>query len=233
MKKIKLFQDGPTLKEIEDLKDKVDGYTFNPTLFKKLGAKDYINFTRDILTKTNNKSVSIEVFADTEDECLNQAKIIQQINEKISVKIPIVYTNGETTINLISKLVENDIKLNITAIFTLDQIKYILPKIERTKTILSVFSGRIFDIGLDAENIFKKISDDVHSNSECQLLWASCRMPYDYIMAERSGADIITMPTDMILKLEKFGKDPVDFSLETVKMFYDDAKKSNFKILKS
>ena len=141
MKKIKLFQDGPTLKEIEDLKDKVDGYTFNPTLFKKLGAKDYINFTRDILKKTNNKSVSIEVFADTEDECLNQAKIIQKINEKISVKIPIVYTNGETTINLISKLVENDIKLNITAIFTLDQIKYILPKIERTKTILSVFSG--------------------------------------------------------------------------------------------
>lgn len=230
MNKIKLFQDGPTFKEIEEFENKVDGYTFNPTLFKKLGAEDYINFTKDVLKKTNNKSTSIEVIADTEEECFKQAKIIQKIHDSISVKIPIVYTNGESTIDLISKLIANDIKLNITAIFTLDQIRHILPKVKKTKTILSVFSGRLFDIGLNAEDIINEVSNNIHSNSDCKLLWASCRMPYDYIIAERSGADIITMPTEMIKKLEKFGKNPIDYSLETVKTFFNDAKNAKFKI---
>ena len=112
----------------------------------------------------------------------------------------------------------------------MDQIKHILPKVKKTNTIISVFSGRLFDIGLNAEDIINEASNSIHSNSDCKLLWASCRMPYDYIIAERSGADIVTMPTEMIKKLEKFGKNPIDYSQETVKTFFNDAKKANFKI---
>jgi transaldolase len=228
--KIKLFIDGPTLDEINSFRNKVDGFTFNPSLFKKLGAEDYLDFTKKIIDLTDNKSVSIEVIGDDEDTCYKQALKINEISEIISVKIPIVYTNGKSTISLIKKLINEKIKLNITAIFTLEQIKEILPAIHKTETILSVFAGRIFDIGLDANKKFYEISNFIKENSDCLSLWASCRMSYDYINAQESGADIITMPPDLIKKIDFFGKDPIEYSTETVKMFYKDAKSSNFKI---
>ena len=121
--KIKLFVDGPNFNEINALKDKVDGFTFNPSLFKKLGAEDYIEFTKKILNLTEQKSVSIEVIGDDENTCFEQALKISKVSETISVKIPIIYTSGKSTINLIEKLISENIRLNITAIFTLDQIK--------------------------------------------------------------------------------------------------------------
>lgn len=229
-KKTLIFQDGPTLDEIKKFFDKVDGYTFNPSLFKKLGAQNYLGFTKQILNYTKGKSVSIEVFADNYDDCYDQAMKIKSVDPNIVVKIPISYTNGKSTISLISKLVKADVSLNITAIFTIDQIKEVLSEIKNTKTILSIFSGRLFDIGLDAYKIFGEISNHVHSHSSCRTLWASCRMAYDYKLAEKSGADIITMPTDLISKLEKFGYDPTKYSVDTVKSFFEDAKNSNFKI---
>ena len=230
MKQIKIFQDGPNFKEIKDFYEKVDGYTFNPSLFKKLGARNYLEFTSEILKYTGNKSVSIEIFADNEKDCFEQALKINSINKNIVVKIPISYTNGKSTINLIKRLITEKINLNITAIFTIEQVKYILSEIRDTNTILSIFSGRLFDIGLNASEIFSEISSYVHKNSSCRTLWASCRIAYDYELAKKSDADIITMPTNLISKLDKFGYSPLKCSADTVKMFFEDAKKSNFKI---
>ena len=228
-KKIKLFLDGPTTDEIKELQD-VDGYTFNPSLFKKLGAKDYIKFSEMILKETKNLPVSIEVFADDEESCLKQAKIIHNLGKNIYVKIPITFTNGKSTAQLIERLVNEKIKLNITAIFTFKQVKEIIDIVKDTTTILSIFSGRIYDIGQDARKVFTEISKYVRLNSKCETLWASCRMPYDIIDATVCEADIITMGPDMVKKLAKFNKSPEEYSLETVKGFYNDAKLSGFKI---
>lgn len=229
-KKIKLFIDGANFDEIDQYQNKIDGFTFNPSLFKKLGAKNYIEFTKKILKLTNKKSVSIEVIGDDHDTCFEQAIKLSQIDENISVKIPIIFTNGKSTKLLIKKLVDREIKLNITAIFTIGQIKEIMNVISKTQTILSVFAGRIFDIGLDANKKFLEISNFIKKESNCYSLWASCRMPYDLINAKNSKADIITMPPEMIKKLKSFGKDPLEYSQDTVRSFFNDAKNSNFKI---
>ena len=143
--------DGPSIDQIRDLQN-VDGYTFNPSLFKKLGAKDYIKFSETILKETKNLPVSIEVFADDEESCFKQAKIIHNLGTNIYVKIPITFTNGKSTAQLIKNLVNEKIKLNITAIFTFEQIKEIFDIVKDTNTILSIFSGRIYDIRKDKKN---------------------------------------------------------------------------------
>ena len=228
-KKIKLYLDGPNLSEITKIK-LINGYTFNPSLFRKLKAKNYLNFTKKILKKTKKTPVSIEVFADDEKNCLQQAIKISQLSKNIYVKIPITYTNGKSTKKLLQKLVKLKIKINVTAIFTLKQIKQILPILKKTNNILSIFTGRIFDIGLDGYERFKNISNYVHKKSLCLTLWASCRMPYDYILAKKGNADIITMSPTMVAKMSKFKISPKTYSLDTVKGFYNDAKKSNFRI---
>lgn len=225
---MELYADGPTLEEIDELN--VDGYTFNPSLYKKLGASNYIDFSKKIANKIKNKSVSVEVIGDDEDECIRQGRIISKIAENISVKIPITFTNGSSTKNLISELVKEEIKLNITAIFTLDQIKEIIEVVKDSNSILSIFSGRIYDIGLNAEEKFTEMSDFIHNNSSCKSLWASCRMTYDYLTAKKASADIITMSPNLIKKMEIFNKDPLQYSKETVIGFYEDAKKAGFKI---
>ena len=230
MNKTKLFIDGPNFDEIQLFQNKVDGFTFNPSLFKKLGAENYLDFTKKILHFTGDKSVSIEVIGDDEETCFEQALKIKEISNVISVKIPIVYTNGDSTINLIEKLVNKNIKLNITAIFTIEQIQKIINVVKDTNTILSIFAGRIFDIGRDANKEFLEMSKLIKNESSCLSLWASCRMPYDLINAQNSNADIITMPPTMIKKIDFFDKDPIDYSKETVKMFFEDAKKAGFKI---
>ena len=211
---MELYADGPTLEEIDELN--VDGYTFNPSLYKKLGASNYIDFSKKIANKIKNKSVSVEVIGDDEDECIRQGRIISKIAENISVKIPITFTNGSSTKNLISELVKQEIKLNITAIFTLDQIKEIIEVVKDSNSILSIFSGRIYDIGLNAEEKFTEMSDFIHNNSSCKSLWASCRMTYDYLTAKKASADIITMSPNLIKKMEIFNKDPLQYSKETV-----------------
>ena len=223
----KIFLDGGNFKEIKKIK--ADGYTFNPSLYRKLGAKNYINFSKQILKKIKHKHVSLEVIGDDEENCLRQAKILSKLGKNVYVKIPIIYTNGKSTKELIKKITNEKIKLNITAIFTLGQIKKILPSIKNTETILSIFSGRIYDIGKNAEVEFKKINKYVKKYSHCKTLWASCRMPYDYFTARRSGANIITMSGGMIEKFKKFGTNPEKYSKETVIGLFNDAKKTKFK----
>lgn len=230
-KKIKLYLDGPSIEQIkENYKIQVDGYTFNPSLFKKNGAKDYLEYSKKIINECKNKPVSLEVFADDEQNMIRQGKLLNSLGDNIFVKIPIIYTNGESTLNVIKTLAEDRIKLNITAIFVIDQIKKILPSIKNTSSILSIFAGRLYDSGIDAAEKMTEINNYVHQNSSCLTLWASTRMAYDYIAASNINTDIITMQIDHIKKLNLIGTNPLEYSQKTVKQFYQDAQTSGFKI---
>ena len=230
-KKIDLYVDGLKLDQFDiNFGIKIDGYTFNPSIFKKSGTKNYLDYCKKILEKTKNNPVSFEVIADDEGNIIKQAKILSGLSNSVYVKVPIVYTNGKLTYNVIKNLSNENIKMNITAIFTIEQIKNILEPINATKNILSVFAGRIYDAGYDAFSRVKEINEFVKSNSSCRVLWASPRMSYDYIAAIKSKTDIITMQPEQILKMKKFGKDLEQFSIETANQFYKDAKTSGYKI---
>ena len=230
-KKIKLYLDGPSIEQInEDHKVQIDGYTFNPSLFKKNGAKDYLEYSKKILSECTNKPVSLEVFADDEENMIKQAKILNNLGRNVYVKIPIVYTNGKSTYNVIEALAKEKIKLNITAIFLIEQIQKIIPAIKDTSSILSIFAGRLYDSGIDAKEKMIEINNFVHQNSSCLTLWASTRMAFDYIVAERIKTDIITMQIDHVKKLKLIGTNPTEYSIETVKQFYKDATESGFNI---
>jgi transaldolase len=226
---INIFADGPQLNEIQTLKG-IKGYTFNPTLFKKLNVVDYLNHCKDILNICGDLPVSLEVFADDFEGMIKQARILSELSENVYVKIPITFTNSQSTLSVIKKLTEEDIKLNITAVFTINQVKYVLPILKESNAIISVFAGRIFDIGIDAVKITKEISEYVHKFSNCKILWASSRMVYDIINASKSNCDIITMQRSLINKLSLFKKTTEEYSLETVKMFYEDAKSSGYRM---
>lgn len=228
--KIIVFLDGPKIDEIGiKLPINIDGYTFNPSLFRKNNVSDYLSYTKEILNKCGSKPVSLEVISDASDEMVRQGKILGNLKENVYVKIPIVFSNGKSTKEVIKKLIKHNIKLNITAIFTLDQIKSIINDIENTNTILSIFVGRIFDAGIDGERIIENINSYIRNNSKCKSLWASTRMPFDILKAIKTKTDIITMPVEQIKKLSKFGKNLDLYSAETVKQFYEDALLSNFK----
>ena len=220
---IHIYADGPTLNEIDSFdKTLVKGYTFNPTLFKMLGVSDYLGHCNALLDRCGDLPVSLEVFADEENEMIRQAKILGSLRDNVYVKIPITNTAGVSTKNVINKLVNENIKLNITAIFTKGQVEKILPSLGNTESIISIFSGRIFDIGLDAVDITAEIAKLVHDNSGCKMLWASPRMVYDIINASNANCDIITMQSSLISKLHLFNKTPDEYSMDTVKMFYNE-----------
>ena len=231
LKKIKIYHDGPTHDEIKKpINRLIRGYTFNPSLFKKIGIKNYIVGCKKILKYTHPKDTSLEVIADNTRDMINQGIQLSKLSKHVSVKVPILFTNGKSTKKVIYELSKRKIKLNITAIFTLKQIKEIMPIIKKTETILSIFMGRIYDSGADGDKIAHQISKYVHKNSKCKLLWASTRMSYDVIRAQNNNFEIITMSTDMIKKIKNFNKSLNQASIDTVKQFYDDAKKSNYKI---
>ncbi len=228
---ISIYADGAVLSELSSEKDlNVDGYTFNPSIFRNHGAEDYISYCKEILKLVDNKPVSLEVIADDEREMLDQAKILNELSSNVYVKIPIMFTNGNSTVDVIKELASEKIKLNITAIFLIDQIKEILPHLKDSEAILSIFAGRLFDSGFDAVEEMKKINEIIKIESNCKSLWASTRMSFDLVNAIRAKTDIITMQTSQLKKLKLFGKDRLQYSRETVNQFYKDAKESNYKI---
>lgn len=228
---INLYADGPTLKQLNDLdNEKIKGYTFNPSLFSKLGAKDYVGFSKEILNKCGEKPVSLEVISDDEKGMIYQAEVLNSLGKNVYVKIPICFTSGKSTKPVIDNLIKKNIKLNITAIFLINQIEEIIELVKDTETILSVFIGRIYDAGIDGYQIMSEINKFVHNNSKCKTLWASTRMAYDIVKAEKSNTDIITVSVENIKKMEKFGYNLNQFSVDTVKQFYNDAKSSGFNI---
>ncbi len=230
-KNIQIYLDGPSLDQIRECDQLlVDGFTFNPSLFKSLGAVDYVSFCRDIIDIESSKPVSLEVISDDYKSTVDQALILSSLSDNINVKIPITFTDSQSTIKVIRELIKKEIKLNITAIFSLKQIQEILQEIKNTDTILSVFAGRLYDIGIDAKVKMKEISEYVKKNSDCRLLWASPRMIYDVISAIETNTDIITIQHSLLKKINLFGLKPEDYSLETVNMFYNDALTSKYKI---
>ena len=228
--KIKIFADGADLNHIISLNenDKISGFTTNPTLMRKAGVDNYKNFSLDVLSHVKKKPISFEVFSDDFEQMYKQAKIISSWSENVNVKIPISNSQGKSSIELIKKLHNENIKLNITAVFTLEQIKSLSKVlIKDTYSIVSVFAGRIADTGIDPVPIMKK-AKSILSNPNINLLWASPREILNFVQAEDCMVDIITLTPDLINKIDNLGKSLSEFSLETVNMFYQDAKSSRF-----
>ena len=226
---IDIYCDGPTLDEIasSDM-NIVKGYTFNPSLFINLGVTNYLKHCKKVANHCDSMPVSLEILADSKDDMIRQARLLKELGKNINIKIPITYTNGETTLPVIQALDEENTKLNITAIFTKEQVEGIVSCLKNAEAIISVFSGRIFDIGYDAVKVTKEIARLVHGESNCSVLWASPRMVYDVKNAHQAECDIITMRPDLIKKLALFNKSPEEFSIETVKMFFNDAVSSAY-----
>ena len=213
-----------------DRKKIVKGFTTNPSLMRKAGAKDYKSYSRKIL-KLTSKPVSCEVFADDEKSMINQGKKISEWGKNVYVKVPVTNSKGKFMGAVINELNRNKIKLNITAVYKADQTKKILKKINKnTKVIISIFAGRAGDAGKDPIPEFKKSLRAAKKFKNVDILWASVREPYNYTQAKQLGCHIITVPPSIIEKIEKFGKSLNKLTLETVKTFLIDSKKSNFKI---
>jgi transaldolase len=246
---IKVFADGADRDGIIEAAGmpNVVGFTTNPTLMRQAGETDYKAFARSTiqyLSKNRPKTcLSLEVFADDHDGMVRQARIIDSWGDEfdydVYVKIPVTYTNGASTADVLKHLALEGIKLNVTAVFTLEQVEDVLRVVDRTQpTIVSIFAGRIADAGLDPISVIDPCLEywaDTMAPPEgkkdlVEFLWASCREPYNVVTAYNAGVDIITMPLPMIKKMSTFGKDLTEFSLETVRMFYNDALASGFTI---
>ncbi len=229
-KKINIYADGVDLKDLKKINQPIiNGFTFNPSLFRSNNVTNYINHSKKILKIIKNKPVSLEIIADDEKNMIRQAYKLSNLANNVFVKIPISNTKGVSSRNVIKELSSNNIKLNVTAIFTLNQVKQVLDVMDSPKNILSIFSGRIFDIGIDAVKHTRKINKYIKKHSKCKSLWASPRMVFDVINAIDAESNIITMSPQLISKLSLFNKSADDFSLDTVKMFYNDAMKSKYK----
>lgn len=229
---IKIFADGADLKSIISLtKNKtIKGFTTNPTLMRKAGINNYENFAKNVLNTITDLPVSFEVFADDADEIENQAIKIAKWGDNVNVKIPITNTKGQSLIPSIRKLSDLGIQLNITALLTLQQVENTTNALNKeTFNIISVFAGRIADTGLDPKIIMKNSKDIILSKlPKTELLWASPRQALNILEAEDVGCDIITITPDLLNKASNFGKSLDELSLETVKMFYDDAIKAGY-----
>ena len=213
-----------------DKKKIVKGFTTNPSLIRKAGAKNYSQYCKDIL-KITKKPISFEVFADENRNIINQAIKINKWGKQIYVKVPVTNSKGIFLGNAIKYLNNRNIKLNITAVYTSSQTLKILKKInKKTKVIISIFAGRMADTGKDPIPEFKKSINYARKFKNVEILWASVREPYNYLHSKKLGCHIITVPPSIIEKIEKFGKTFDQLTKETVKTFLIDSRKSKFKI---
>ena len=231
---IKIYCDTSNLKQIKNCikKYKIDGVTTNPSIMKNEGVKNYKSHCLKILKIIKNKPLSVEVFADNQTEIYNQAKKISGWSNNIYVKIPIINTKGTKLTKLISKLNQENIKLNITAVFSLAQIKSIKKALKNKKSpaIVSIFCGRIADSGIDPELIIIKAKKIFKKFKNVKILWASVRETFNYNQALRTKTDIITVPPQFIKKIKDKKISLENYSKSTVKQFFLDGKKSKFKI---
>ena len=235
MKKIKtkIFCDIAELKQIRKFNKKkiVKGFTTNPSLMKKAGAKNYKTYSKEILKICPNKPVSLEVFADDHTNMRIQALKINTWGKNVYVKIPVSNSKGVFMGKLIKELNNLNIKLNITAVYSSAQTKKILKLLnKKSKVIISIFAGRAGDTGKDPVPEFKKSISLAKKFKNVEILWASVREPYNFIQAKQLGCHIITVPPATIEKIENFGKSFDKLTKETVKAFYSDAKSAGFKI---
>ena len=229
--KTKIFCDIADFKTIKSFNKKsiVDGFTTNPSLMRLAGAKNYKDYSLRILKVCKKKPISLEVFADEPKKMLEQAYKINSWAKNIYVKIPVVNSKGKFMGSVIKELSDNGVKLNITAVYTFKQTKRIVEKLnKKTKSIISIFAGRMADQGKDPVPIFKKSIAVTKKYKNIEVLWASTREIYNYIQAKQLKCGIITMPPKLIDKLNNFGKSYQSMTIDTVKGFLNDSKKSKF-----
>ena len=228
----KIFCDIAEINQIKKFNKKsiVKGFTTNPSLIRKAGAKNYSEYCKNIL-KVTKKPVSFEVFADDQKNILFQAKIIKNWGKQVYVKIPVTNSKGMFLGKVIKKLNKENIKLNITAVYTYQQTQKILKLInKKSKVIISIFAGRMADKGKDPIPNVEKSIKLAKKFKNVEILWASVREPYNYLQAKKIGCQIITVPPSIIEKIENFGKSYKHLTIDTVKAFLVDSKKSKFRI---
>ena len=231
--KTKIFCDSADFQTIKKFNDSplVQGFTTNPSLMRLSGAKNYKTYSLKILKICKKKPISFEVFGDSYDEMLRQAMIINSWGSNVYVKIPVVNSKGLYSGKVIKILSQRGLKLNITAVYTVNQVRKIIKSINKnSKTIISIFSGRMSDAGKDPVPIIKESIKLTKKLKKVEILWASTREAYNYLQAKNYNCQIITMPPSIIEKISKFGKTYQELTLDTVKKFLKDSKESNFKI---
>ncbi len=229
----KIYCDIADLQQIKKFtKNKiVKGFTTNPSLIRKAGAKNYLEYCKKILKIVKKKPISFEVFADDYQTIINQAFKIKKLGNNIYVKVPITNSKGLFLGKAIKYLNSRKIKLNITAVYTAKQTEKILKKINKeTKVIISIFVGRMADAGKDPLPELKKSISLAKKFKNVEILWASTREPYNYLQSRQLGCQIITVPPSIIQKIQKFGKSFNQLTIDTVKTFLEDSRKSKFKI---
>jgi len=230
---IKIFCDSADFKIIKKFAKKklVKGFTTNPSLVRNAGAKNYKKYSLQLLNVSNKKPISFEVFSDNFKDALKQANTINSWGKNVYVKIPVISSKNIFMGKVIRELNQKNIKINITAVYNFAQVKKILKLLnKKTKVIISIFAGRAGDTGKDPVPEFKKSIKAAKKFKNVEILWASVREPYNYLQAKQLGCQIITVPPKIIEIIEKFGKSFNQLSLETVKGFLKDSKKSKFKI---
>ncbi len=232
---VKVFADGADIEEMKSAykNQLVDGFTTNPSLMAKAGVTDYKAFAEEVVSEIPDASISFEVFADDLPTMEKEAEILKQYGDNVFVKIPIVTTTGESTLPLIKRLSSKQVRLNVTAVYTIEQVKAFTDAVtEGVPTYVSVFAGRIADTGIDPLPLMKESVKVTHSKEGVQLLWASCREVYNVIQADEIGADIITCPADVVKKVNNnLGRDIGELSVDTVKGFAKDIQSSGLSIL--
>ena len=230
---IKIFCDIADLQIIKKFNKKkiVKGFTTNPSLMRKAGAKNYQLYSKQLLKVCNKKPISFEVFADDHKSMVKQGKKISEWGKNVYVKVPVVNSKNRFSGKTIKELNSKNIKLNITAVYTSNQTKKILKVInKKSKVIISIFAGRAGDTGKDPVPEFIKSIKLAKNYKNVEILWASVREPYNYVQAKQLGCHIITIPPAIIEKIQKFGKSFNQLTSETVRAFLIDSKKSKFKI---
>lgn len=231
--KIKLFADGADLAGMIEMASKpyISGLTTNPTLMNKAGISDYSKFAKVVIKEIPNKPISFEVFSDNLQEMQTQAEKISSWGENVFVKIPVTNTLGTSTSTIVKKLSDKGVKINVTAIMTTNQVQATIDALNpQFESYISVFAGRIADTGRDPVPYMKENLRVMSSNRNTQLIWASPREVLNVFQANEIGCHIITATNEILKKLELVGKNLEDYSLETVKMFFNDATKSKFSI---
>jgi transaldolase len=231
--KIKLFADGADLAGMVEMAAQahVSGLTTNPTLMKKAGITEYVKFAKEVLREIQNKPISFEVFSDEIEDMKTQGEKIASWGENVYVKIPVTNTRGDSTQSVIKHLADNGIKVNVTALMTMEQVDHVSEALNpNVESCVSVFAGRIADTGRDPIPMMRASIEKLSSNNRAELIWASPRELLNVFQADDIGCHIITATNDILKKLELVGKDLNVYSLETVQMFFSDAQSSNFRI---
>lgn len=228
---VKIFADGASIPGMLEMARNplISGLTTNPTLMKKAGVTDYKSFALEVLANIKDKPISFEVFSDEFDEMEKQALEISSWGENVYVKIPVTNTRGSSSVELVRRLAKKGVKVNVTAMMTIEQVRGVVPSlIEGPGGYVSIFAGRIADSGRDPVPVMAETVKYLKPYPSIKLLWASPREVLNILQADQIGCHIITVTNDLIKKMNLFGKDLNEFSLDTVKMFYNDARAAGY-----